>query len=173
MLGHRRGRRDVVMTAGAAYVLDSRGRIHSVAEQYDLAFDIAHLADHQRTRMQRGAKSWGSGVTGRIVIATRTKSLFDREDAGDGLGGRTGPIRPGHDDLITNVAIDFAARLEHRLGNVPEHLVEKSMESRIAKHLGELGRIHEIDEQNDAAFQAGAMIASGDEREDGARAQQA
>src|SRR5262249_24738070 len=161
------------MAARATRLLDPRGGVHGVAEHHDLALDVAHLADDERPGVQRAAKLGLDMIVAKIRIAPPRQRVDDGEETGDTpCGMAAAPRLPGDDDLVADIAIDLAARREQRLGDVVKDAIEEAVESEIAEPFGKPCRVAQIEQKDDAILALRPMVATSQQREKGAAAEQ-
>ena len=75
------------------------------------------------------------------------------------IGNAVG-LDPGDDDLVTDVLIDFAAAQLDRFGDRRKHRGEEAMRLQRPEPLGDRGRAHHVDEEEEASLGEGPAILS-------------
>ncbi|HXP05165.1 MAG TPA: hypothetical protein VN808_13675 [Stellaceae bacterium] len=53
--------------------------------------------------------------------------------------------RPGDDNLVADIPVNFASRGKHRVGDVKKYLIEETVEILVTEPLGMAGRVVEIE----------------------------
>src|ERR1700677_3664131 len=94
----------------SAHFLDTSGGVDGVAEEDDFLLHRAHLAGDHGTAMQPGAEIRG-GAEFADIFWRETRQTLHRGEAGRYAMGVRNALRelPGRDQLIADIAVDFAA----------------------------------------------------------------
>jgi len=123
----------------------------SIIKKDDLFFDRAHFARYHRAAVQSGPATHRRTEIAHIDRAQRCQSVEGLEASADTVGVRYAVFQfPARDQLIADIAVDFAISSYNRLGDIDHKAIDKTMERELSKPLGERGRALYIDEQEHA-----------------------
>jgi hypothetical protein len=159
--GERLRRCDEEASDFAGRLLEAPGRVHDVAMKDDRTAHLAHLAGDDLTQVQGRTQARLHAKALDEPVRVRAERRAHREEAAQRprIGNAVG-LDPGDDDLVTHVLVDLAAAQLDGFGDCRKHRTEEAMGLQRPEPLGDRGRAHHVDEEEEASLRVGPAILS-------------